>query len=301
MRIIWFIGLSLALILSGCKETETPAFLHIEAIDLKVRPGFEQGTNDHGIVDARVYLNDDLLGIYEMPATIPIISEGPQSINIIAGIKNNGIQTARIDYPFYDQYKSTLNLLPGDTIDFSDDTENTKVINGYHCPRIEYFYPGLEFWNERFEEPGSQFEATEDSNADIFITQDPVKVFNYDPGNSSQGSGRIFLNADEPYFEIRSNHNFSPIKGQKVYLELNYKSEAVLQVGVYENSPVETKVYGKGIYPNQEWSKIYIELTGEVAGRANASSYSLFIEGERPSGISEAEVLIDNIKLVYPQ
>lgn len=301
MRIKWFVGLSLVMVLSGCKETKTPAFLHIEAVALKVRPAFEQGTNDHGIVDARVYLNDDLLGIYELPATIPIISEGPQSINVIAGIKNNGIQTARIDYPFYDQYKATLNLLPGDTIDFSDDSENTKVINGYHCPQVEYFYPGLIFWNERFEDPGLQFEPTNESDAGIQITQDPEKVFNFNPSNSSQGSARILLNSDEPYFEIRSTHAFSPIKGQKVYLEMNYKSEAVIQVGVYENAPTETKVYGKGIYPNQEWSKIYIELTGEVAQRVNASTYSLFIEGERPSGVSEAEVLIDNIKLVYPQ
>lgn len=295
--IIWVFTL---LLFFGCQKTETPSFLHVEAIDLEVTSVSDQGTDHHDIIDARVYLNDNLIGIYEIPATVPIVSEGPQKITIIAGIQNNGINSARINYPFYDQYSARLNLIPGDTIDFSDDQENTTIVNGYTVPVVKYFSSGLVFWNERFEEQGNEFETTAASNAELTTTNDPYLVFDYNPDEDSQTSGYVLLTADEPYFEVKSSHEFSPNKGQKVYLELNYKTDCVLQVGVYENEPTLTKVYGKGINPTGEWSKIYIELTDEIGQRINATSYSIFIEGILSTGQSEAVVLLDNIKLVYP-
>lgn len=293
--IIWVFTL---LLFFGCEKTETPSFLHIEAIELEVTSASEQGTDDHDIIDARVYLNDELTGIYELPATVPFISEGPQNISIIAGIQNNGINSARVDYPFFNPYSAQLNLIPGDTIDFSDDQENTTIVNGYTVPVVKYFSSGLVFWNEMFENQGIDFETTAASNAEITTTDNPELVFNYNQG--SQTSGYVLLTAAEPYFEIKSSHEFSPNKGQKVYLELNYKTDCVLQVGVYENEPTLTKVYGKGINPTGEWSKIYIELTDEIGRRINATSYSIFIEGILSSGQTEGVVLLDNIKLVYP-
>lgn len=294
------IAVLVALLGWGCEKTETPAFLHIEKIELDVPGNFSQGTADHGILDARVYINDDLIGIYEMPATVPVIAEGEQKVTIIAGILNNGIRSARVDYPFYDLYNTTLSFVPGETIDFSADTENTVIVNGYSCPVVKYF-EGLEFWHERFEEPGVQFEATSSSDASMVVTLDPSKIFNYDPDNDSKGSGIVTLTSNEPYFEVKSSHVFSPVRGRNVYLELNYFSPCTLQVGVYEESPTFTKVYGKGILPSEGWSKIYIELTQEIAQRINANSYSLFIEGLIEPGQTQAEVLIDNVKLVYPQ
>lgn len=293
--------LLVSILLTACEKTETPSFLHIESVALEVTPDFEQGTNDHGISDAWVYINDQLVGAYEVPATVPIIASGKQKVTIIAGIKKNGIQSARINYPFYDQYNTELTFTPNDTIDFSEDQENTEVINGYHCPVVRYFDTGLVFWNERFEEGGINFESTNSSNSDISLTQDPALVFNYNPDANSQGSGIIELTSTEPYFEIRSTHEFNPVKGREVYLEFNYLSSCTLQIGVYEMAPQEFKVTGKGLFPNSQWSKIYIELTGEIAERVNATSYSVFIEGLLDSNESEGTVLLDNVKLVYPE
>ncbi len=292
--------LLVSVLLTACEKTRTPSFLHIESVALEVTPDLAQGTNDHGISDAWVYLNDQLVGAYEVPATVPIIATGKQKITVIAGIKKNGIQSARISYPFYDQYNAELTLIPDETIDFSGDQQNTVVINGYHCPVVRYFDDGLVFWNERFEDPGVQFESTNSSNSEISITQDPALVLNYNPEVNSQGSGIVELTSTEPYFEIRSTHEFNPQQGREVYLEFNYLSTCTLQIGVYEMAPNETKVLGKGVFPNTEWSKIYIELTGEIAQRVNASSYSIFIEGLIDNDESEGTVLLDNIKLVYP-
>jgi len=299
MKQITLIAVFIALISCGCEKSETPAYLHIESIDLAVAPDFSEGTADHGIADAHLYLNDGLIGIYELPATVPIISQGNQKITVIAGIINNGIRSARVDYPFYKQYTAQLNLLPGETIDFSGDIENTIEINGHRCPQVTYF-DELSFWNERFEDSGPNFEATAASNASMTITHDPTKVFNYNPVDS-KGSGIVTLTSSNPYFEVKSSHTFNPVKGRKVYLEMNYFSPCTLQVGVYEEFPNVVKVYGKGIMPVNQWSKIYIELTQEIAQRINANNYSIFIEGILSSGQTQEEVLLDNIKLIYPE
>lgn len=292
-------------VLVSCKKSETPSFLHIEHVDLKVRPfngnasEFE-GTADHKIVDAWVYLNDVLVGTWEVPARVPLITSGNQKITIIAGIKNNGISSARVDYAFYDLYSTNLNLIPGETVDFKDDS-NSVLYNGKYVPFVQYFPSGLVFWNEQFEEAGTQFEPKIVGQPEFIITQNPEEVFNYNPNDGSQGSGYIQLNPTNNIFEIISTHEFNPQKGQKVYLEMNYKSNCILQIGVYETAPADVKVYGKGLNPNSEWTKVYIELTDEVARRVNASSYKLFIEGLYEETSGTGEVFLDNIKLIYPE
>jgi hypothetical protein len=295
------IFLCISLFLTACDKTTTPSFVHVEGIDLSVSPNFQQGTNDHGIRDAWFYLNDNLVGIYELPATIPVIAEGEQKITVIAGVLNNGIQTARITYPFYRQYVTNLNLVPGETIDFSGSAASVSEINGFTSPVVTYFEE-LTFWNERFEDAGTQFQPTSQSLADIQITQDPAEVFNYNPSEGSSGSGRISLTGENSYFEIRSSHTFNPPTASgEIYLEMNYLTPCSLQVGVYQNSPVVQKVYGKGILPNENWSKIYIDLTPEVRGQVNGTSFSIFIEGILSSGQTNGTVLIDNVKLIYPE
>jgi hypothetical protein len=293
------------LILASCKKSETPSFLHIEHVDLKVRPfngNFNEfeGTADHNIVDAWVYLNDVLVGSWEVPARVPLIASGNQKITIIAGIKNNGISSARVDYAFYDLYSTNLTLIPDQTIDFKEDP-NSVLINGKYSPFVQYFPSGLVFWNERFEDPGTQFDPVIVGQPEFIITQNPANVFNYNPGNDSQGSGYIQLTPTNNLFEITSTHQFNPQKGQKVYLEMHYKSNCRIQVGVYEKAPGDVKVYGKGLNPNSIWTKVYIELTDEVARRVNATSYSLFIEGFFEETSGTGEVFLDNIKLIYPE
>lgn len=292
-------------VMSACKKSETPSFLHIEQIDLKVRPfngNFSEfeGTADHNIVDAWVYLNDVLVGTWEVPARVPLIASGNQKITIIAGIKNNGISSARTDYVFYDLYTTNLTLIAGETIDFKEDP-NSVLINGRYVPFVQYFPSGLVFWNEQFEDPGTQFDPVITGQPEFIITQNPEEVYNFDPGNDSQGSGYIQLDAANNIFEIESTHQFNPQKGQKVYLEMQYKSNCRIQVGVYEKAPSNIKVYGKGLNPNSEWTKVYIELTDEVARRVNATSYSLFIEGLFEEASGTGEVFLDNIKLIYPE
>src|SRR5687767_2026929 len=76
---------------TGCdKEEPVPSYIHIDSISLNSIYS-TQGTSDHKITDAWVFVNEQYVGVYELPATFPVLYEGTQNIRIKAGIKKNGI------------------------------------------------------------------------------------------------------------------------------------------------------------------------------------------------------------------
>lgn len=76
-----------------------PSYLYIEKIGLNTQ--YEQGTASHKITDAWVYVDETLIGAFELPATIPILTEGLKKITIRPGIKLNGISNTRAIYPYF--------------------------------------------------------------------------------------------------------------------------------------------------------------------------------------------------------
>ena len=81
------------ILITGCEPKNddelVPSYLHIDKID--VTSNYQQGTSSSKITDAWVYLDGTLIGSFELPATIPILTEGKQNITIYGGIKLNGI------------------------------------------------------------------------------------------------------------------------------------------------------------------------------------------------------------------
>ena len=79
-------------------DEQIPSFLRIDSISMATGNG--EGNPDHNIVDAWVYENEKLLGIFELPAVIPILVDGEANIRIRGGIKLNGQVGTRIPYLF---------------------------------------------------------------------------------------------------------------------------------------------------------------------------------------------------------
>ena len=73
-------------ILSCNKEesTEVPSYLKIDNILL-------DDNSTHNITDAWIYIDDNLQGVYELPAHFPLLVTGKHKLRIKAGIKENGI------------------------------------------------------------------------------------------------------------------------------------------------------------------------------------------------------------------
>src|SRR5689334_1436858 len=104
-----------AFLVLSCKEDITPVWLEIPSIELATDDATE-GSNSHAISDAWVYMDGTALGVFELPAKIPVLAEGQHEFVIFAGVKNYGMSSQRIKYPFYERYEISLSLVKGETI-----------------------------------------------------------------------------------------------------------------------------------------------------------------------------------------
>ena len=90
------IALILVLVFYHVKRKEIndiPSYMSINSVTLD-----ENST--HNISDVWIYIDDNLQGVYELPANFPILDEGTHKLRVKAGIKDNGISAKRIPYPF---------------------------------------------------------------------------------------------------------------------------------------------------------------------------------------------------------
>ncbi|HRS54383.1 MAG TPA: hypothetical protein P5250_06725, partial [Bacteroidales bacterium] len=178
---------------------KTPSFVHIQAINLSTNV-IEQGTNSSKITDAWVYVDEDIIGAFELPATIPILKTGYHKITIKPGIQLNGTAATRSIYPFYNPIELNIQLVEDQILDLGTLTttynNNTKFA-----------------WKEDFEQAGITIDPSSKSDTNIKKITDPNKVFE---GN---GSGIINLDNIKSIFEGISNVAYTlPNDGKSVFL-----------------------------------------------------------------------------------
>jgi len=270
------------LLFSSCTafegEQTIPAYIHIDTILLTPNPDV-QGSNSNKITDAWVYIDDELVGTFEMPCTFPVLKTGKHNIKVLAGIKMNGIASTRVYYPYYKAYTTDITLT-------EEETDTLRPIVSY--------YPSTKFvWIEDFENGGSSFERTSRSDTILEVTTNPSLVFEGDY------SGAIYLGDSALIFEVSSLEGFVLPKTQPVFLELNYKTNNYLTVGILGNTPgqvVQTSVMV--LNHTSKWNKVYINLTADIGQISDASDFKIFIGMLREEGVEHPEAFIDNIKLV---
>src|SRR5689334_16065814 len=76
-------------------EEDIPSYVRAESISL-VADSATQGSSASRITDVWLYVDDQPLGVYEMPVSIPVLAEGKHALAIRAGVIVNGIASTRI-------------------------------------------------------------------------------------------------------------------------------------------------------------------------------------------------------------
>ncbi|MFO7722995.1 MAG: PEGA domain-containing protein [Bacteroidales bacterium] len=271
--------------LTGCelldRPEQIPAFVHIPEITLIDNSAVNAGSLSSKIVDAWVYIDDQLIGAFELPCTFPVLMEGEHRITVYAGIYMNGVKTTRVYYPFYTGFEKNITLVPDSIITVQPVVAYSSVVK-------------LPF-HENFELGGVMLEDGTKSLTSLFKTSDSAEVFE---GNFS---GKVVLNDTDSVFQAVSIQSYQlPTAGGNVFVELNYKSEADIIIGIYAIKASQIIAHEvAGVLPKNEWNKIYINLTPAVFRENDALSFKIFFGSLLPSGKSEATVLIDNIKLLH--
>ncbi|HPB02256.1 MAG: hypothetical protein AB7V36_11540 [Bacteroidales bacterium] len=274
-----------AVIMTSCNwinpSEETPSFIKVESISFSTES--TEGTENQNFTDAWVYINGEKTGAFEMPLTFPVLKEGPVTIQIYPGIILNGISNTRAIYPFVKPWEATINLVK----------DSVSIIQ----PASTY-YDNLEFRVvEGFEDAGMTINSTTLSDTIMLRTSEPSEVF------EGSFSGMLAIDTQRDTIDVRSNASYVlPQTGDYIFLELNFKTQAPLVVGVIANKGGYS-VYHPLIILNETntWKKVYINLSPVVSREYDADSFFFFFRMELPEGMSEAKAFIDNIKLIHAE
>ncbi len=283
-----FIAISTFITFSSCElynpAEPVPSYIHIEKITLVTAVDGSQGSNSSKIADAWVYIDDQLIGCFELPATFPVTTEGPHQIKVIPGIKVNGIAATRAPYPFYSSYEQAVDLKKTGRI----------VVN----PIVHYSVSADFDFIENFENAGIILSKSPASGVDTIIQ----RIFSPDPNVfEANSSGIAYLDATHTFFECVSNTSYNlPKAGAPVFLEFNYKCNHEFAVGIYAHSSAGTiQTAALTFNPSATWNKTYLYLTPVVSSSTNATDFNIFFGMINTTGADSIALLLDNIKLVH--
>ncbi|MGZ3836739.1 MAG: hypothetical protein ACXVPU_03245 [Bacteroidia bacterium] len=273
-------------IISSCElynpAEPIPAYIHIQKIDLTTTPS--QGTNSNKICDAWVYIDEQIVGCFELPCTFPVLFEGKHHIRIKAGIKVNGIATNRAPYPFYNFFEQDIDLEKGKVLTLTPTTTYTSTTN-------------FTFMQD-FESTGTTIDTTPNtSDTNLQVVYSPA------PGPTvfeGTHAGAAFLDATHTRFECETvTPLVLPKGGAPVFLEFNYKCNYQFTISLY--------AFGSGgtgqflvlhFNPSTDWNKTYVYLSPTVSGAYTADNYKLAWGIINATGESNIALYMDNIKII---
>jgi len=130
--------LLVAFVITSCNPDERePAYLIINSVSVSSNPQ-TQGSNCSNVKDVWVYVDNQYLGTYQLPARIPVLEEGTKNVILRAGILENGISATHSAYPLYKSDTRSINFIPGQ--ETTIDTFN-----------VAYFPALIYTWYEDFE------------------------------------------------------------------------------------------------------------------------------------------------------
>ncbi|MBN8703901.1 MAG: hypothetical protein J0M08_12610 [Bacteroidetes bacterium] len=258
------------------KDEPIPCYIRINTINLLTNYP-SQGSSTNKFTDAWVYVDDKIIGIFELPVVFPVIAtEGIHEIKIRAGIKNNGVNNTRVVYPVCDYYTTNTYLF----------TDSVIVLN----PTVTYFPTTTFKWLEDFE--GASLSFTKAASSDTIIKAGTSEVF------EGLKSGLVELGANDNYFEAISNQSYSlPASGRPVYLEFNYHATQSFEVGVYVNN-ASIQASAIVLNPTESWNKMYLHLTPIISSSNYTGPFKIYFKINKSTS-DGAKLLLDNIKLVH--
>jgi hypothetical protein len=288
LRFTLIISFIASLFFTSCQKNNdkslVPCYLEIDSIGLVANQSLSnvEGSLSNNITDAWVYVDQDLIGAFELPAHFPVLKEGRHTLYVNAGIKVDGIAGTRTAYPFYKAYSKEIDFV----------SDSTIVIS----PTVQYDDKTVFEWVEDFESGHSSLVRSSRSDTIVNVTSDPADVFE---GNYS---GIIHLDDAHTLFEALTRDAYVlPQDGSPVYLEMNFKTDIYVTTGVFANESEQTLQQSVCVLnTTQQWKKIYIDLTNAVdLYYLTAIDYKVFIGAEYDETGSNPVILIDNLKLLH--
>jgi len=267
-------------LLTGCDisnpEEKIPTYVHIDSFQFVSQPF--TGTSSHNITNVMVYLDYEAVGLFDLPADVPIIAEKAGSLMLVPAVRFSGMSSQIIPYPFYEADTSTFTPQPGQRVTVT--------------PKTRYYQDSLlQFTTEDFES-GNSFLTL--SGAELKRTNDPRYVFEGGYGGVIEmDDTTVSTNVMSMGFQMPS----TGANKAEVYLEMNYKCSVPFVVGLQTtDGATDPYQYLYGFNPRDTWNKVYIGLEDFLNLYPN-KTYRVIIRVAKESAGYDY-VAFDNFKVV---
>ena len=286
MRFIVLVFFGLSLLFSCVKNNPDPAWLRVNDWDLvaNVALSGEEGELTEKITNAKVYVNDELIGIFETPFRIPLLTSGESVVRLDPVVINNGISATKKVYPFTNYYIETVNLIKNDTVVISPVTSYKSNAN---------------FWIEDFEDINISIENDPNTSlSNLVLSNESLNSFN---GNYY---GKVELTDSDSTWVAYTIDQLVIPKGVDSYLEIDYYNTNDVYQGLISLSP-SGQSNNVNIRMNAQtpesviWKKIYIELRELVTASPNQSTFLQSFQANLDVDDTEGLIYFDNIKVIW--
>ena len=310
-RCILVVAVFLALGLTSCHKfsgPSVPAYIHIESISVDSLTDYSvYGASTSNITDAWVYVDDQIIGCYELPATFPVLEKGEHKVAVYGGICLDGRGSMRAPYSFYMPVEYKNMELVENQIDTLRPVVNYYPINeGVKIAKIVDF------------ESSNPMESTAQSDTGMVRV---VRAENW-PASCMDYVGGVSLPAGSLDFTVAIADEFKchkDLMGEKpLLLEMDYNTNDTVFVGImyYEKYTLVQWPMVKVLPTDKQhdipqvWKKIYINLGSLMHEHESADYFKVYITsdltvsesyGQAPySPLNEPRhYYFDNLKVLY--
>lgn len=275
------------LCLTACiKNNPDPSWIYIDKWTLQANTnlGGNEGELTHNFTNAWVYINDVCLGVFELPVKIPVLKSGNVNFKIYPAVIVNGISATKKIYPFCQVYSMDGTLTQNQVTVINPVTQYVTITN---------------FIKEDFEGTNVSFENDPNTSSASFLLDN----FQVQPFNGNYYA-RVQLNAMDSMWVAYTTFNSYIPKGKEVFLEMDYYTTVPILTGLISISPSGI-IRSPNIQVNKQdtsqvkWKKIYIELKELIGASATGSYFDHSFEAFFDENQTNAQILIDNLKIVY--
>ncbi|MFM7016909.1 MAG: hypothetical protein ACKOX3_11335 [Bacteroidota bacterium] len=279
-----FITITSLISIAGCNPDEAePAYLIINHVTVSSNPT-TQGSNCSNVKDVWVYVDNQYVGTYQLPARIPVLENGSKNVILRAGILENGIAATHNAYPLYNADSRTVTFVPG----------QETTIDTFH---VAYF-PALNFtWYEDFEKDavGGGFSLAPEPSTNLApLATDSIDVFEGVRCLKMQVDGTNHIS------DIETNGDgYVLYRGKDIYLEMNYRCDHEFTVGLRGMLATDKRNIPVLLFnPSPNWKKTYINLSKFVNSNFDVPKFKVYFYLSTPPGGAMATVYLDNLKLI---
>lgn len=264
-------------------EADVPTFVKLDKFEFTTTE--EQGSSSSFIRDVWVYQNNEFLGAYELPATVPIIGEGEREVTLFPGIREDGSSELPRLFFMYDTDTFSYVGEPGKEVEYTPETEYDE--------RTQFAFI------EDFED-GNLFTANFDGNDSTGLDRTTDNVF------EGENSGVIRVTDSLPTVVVGTANAYGPFfeNGTQVFFEFDYSTDVPITIGyVGLNGQGEQLDFLKvTLLPTEGWRKVYVNFSEEFR-IDNIQTVQLLMrvdldsrfEGTGPEGAA----YFDNLKLIH--